>query len=95
MWPASDPTGCLHAFEQRSNGIWIAAHELSQFALGQTFGIHFEQGPQNSELVRGDIDVGHATAKGLVEAVPGSPQQRRQAPARGRINFQLGPVCNR
>ena len=78
----------LHALQQGGHGVWIAAHGVSQLALGESDGIPLEQGAQNRELVGRDFQLREPAAEGLVQAVPRAAQQGRQAPAFRRVDRQ-------
>lgn len=85
---AFDQAGQFHSFQQRGDGIGVAGNEVSQFALSDA--VVFEECAQDGELIWRDTEMGDAAAKGLVEAVPGAAQERREAAALGRVDGQLG-----
>src|SRR5439155_1582000 len=83
---ADQEPGLLHSLKQRGDRVGIAAHQLSQFALGDA--IVLEESAHDRELVWSDFKLRGAAAKGLVEAVPGAAEQGGQALAFGRIDRQ-------
>jgi hypothetical protein len=84
MGETFDPAGCRHPFEEGSDGIGIGRHECGEFALGEAVGTGFDEGSEGGELVWGDAGVGDAAAEGLIEAVPGFAEDRREAADLGR-----------
>ena len=86
---ALEPTVVLHTLEQGGNSVGVAAHGASQFALGETGGVTFAQGPQGGELVGRGAGMANLATEGLIQAVPGAAQQQRQAFALGRVDGQI------
>jgi len=79
----------LHPLQKRRHRVWIAAHDMGEFLLAHTPRIPFEQGAHDRELVRRHAEMRDATAKGLVQAVPGAAQQRGQTAALRRVNREV------
>jgi hypothetical protein len=57
---------------------------MGEFTLGDP--IMFQKGSHDRKLVRGNLEMGGATAKGLVETIPGLAEERRKAFAIRRID---------
>ena len=52
--------------------------------------IAFEQGAEDCELVRRDLQMGDATAEGLVQSIPRPTQQGGQASSLRRVDGERG-----
>ena len=83
---ALQPAVIFHPLEQRSDGVWIAAHGTGDLALGHAGRVAFAEGAQHGELIRRGAGVADAAAEGLVQPVPRAAQQQRQALALGGVD---------
>jgi len=82
---AFEEKGGFHAFEEGSDGVRVAGNGFGDLALGKAFGIGFDEGAQDGELVGSDFEVEDAATERLVKPVPGAAQKRGEAAAFGRI----------
>ena len=58
--------GFIHPVKQGSHGVWVAAHAMGEFALGDAAGITFQKRAHHRELIRRDLKMRDAAAKSLV-----------------------------
>ncbi len=83
---ASDQSQRRHPFQQRGDGVGIAAHLVAEFALGKAARLAFRDGAQDGELIGCDSGMGDPAAEGLVEIEPGAAQEQRETASFRRID---------
>jgi hypothetical protein len=76
---SGDELTFLHPAERRGDRIRVARHQVGDRPLRKPLRVAFAQPAQDAELIRRDLQMCDALAKGLIEPVPGAPQKWRQA----------------